>query len=369
MFSLSRRSKVHPLLPGALLLVPILSGVDAVAAHAQTTPPPATPKPAAPTAPASDDLKNEVGDYLLDQNGLKMTMTIDLKDGKLTATPTGQPTVTLEKVSGRKYKAGPPAPDGTTLTFRPVKDKPTETELVIDIAGQVLTLPRVKPAAATETPKTPAAPARLMALVGSYTSETPSAPAMEIKLQDGKLVLEAMGYPPLPVELDKDDVSLTSETLTGANVTIKIKREKDAKDGAVVGLTAKTPQGDAEYTFKPAPAVKPAIPGAELVGTYEPSESSLPTVEVKIENGKVVVVVPGSPTNEIKIEKDDTLTGPGVPEGYVVKLTRDKDKKITGFVLTTPNGPMLFTRRAAEEKKVRVAPETPAAPATTPKKP
>jgi CubicO group peptidase (beta-lactamase class C family) len=82
-----------------------------------------------PAAPASDP-KAEVGKYLLAAAGVNFEVA--LKDDKLTVTVPGQPTYPLENISGRRYKLGEPAPPGYFATFRPAKDKPTATELLIE---------------------------------------------------------------------------------------------------------------------------------------------------------------------------------------------------------------------------------------------
>jgi CubicO group peptidase (beta-lactamase class C family) len=82
-----------------------------------------------PTAPAGDP-KAEVGKYRLE--AAKVNFDVALKDGKLTLTVPGQPTYTLENVGGRRYKLAEPAPAGYFATFRPAKDKPADTELLIE---------------------------------------------------------------------------------------------------------------------------------------------------------------------------------------------------------------------------------------------
>ncbi|HEX5889265.1 MAG TPA: serine hydrolase [Pyrinomonadaceae bacterium] len=89
------------------------------------------PKVAAdgPAAPASDP-KAEVGKYRLAAAGINFDVT--LKDDKLTLTVPGQPAYTLQNIGGRRYKLADPAPPGYFATFRPAKDKPTVTELLIE---------------------------------------------------------------------------------------------------------------------------------------------------------------------------------------------------------------------------------------------
>ncbi|HEU4767212.1 MAG TPA: serine hydrolase [Pyrinomonadaceae bacterium] len=81
------------------------------------------------TAPASDP-KLEVGTYRLAAAGVNFEVA--MKDEKLTLTVPGQPTYTLENIGGRRYKLAAPAPDGFFCTFRPVKDKESETEMLIE---------------------------------------------------------------------------------------------------------------------------------------------------------------------------------------------------------------------------------------------
>lgn len=82
-----------------------------------------------PTAPASDP-KAEVGRYLLAAAGVNFEVT--LKDDKLTLNVPGQPAYPLQNIGGRRYKLAEPAPPGFFATFRPAKDKPTDTELFLE---------------------------------------------------------------------------------------------------------------------------------------------------------------------------------------------------------------------------------------------
>ena len=89
------------------------------------------PKAAADAAIApAGDPKAEVGKYRLAAAGVNFDVT--LKDGKLTLTVPGQPPYTLQNIGGRRYKLAEPAPPGFFATFRPVKDKPYETELFLE---------------------------------------------------------------------------------------------------------------------------------------------------------------------------------------------------------------------------------------------
>jgi CubicO group peptidase (beta-lactamase class C family) len=82
-----------------------------------------------PTAAASDP-KAEVGKYLL--AAANVTFEVTLKDDKLTLSVPGQPAYPLKNMGGRRYQLTEPAPPGFFATFRPAKDKPTETELYLE---------------------------------------------------------------------------------------------------------------------------------------------------------------------------------------------------------------------------------------------
>ncbi len=110
----------------------------------------ADPKASEPkTTEAAGDPKAEVGTYRLAEANINFEVA--MKDDKLTITVPGQPTYPLQNVGGRRYKLAPPAPEGFFATFRPVKDKPAETELFIEQPQGNLALPKVaaeKPAEA-----------------------------------------------------------------------------------------------------------------------------------------------------------------------------------------------------------------------------
>jgi CubicO group peptidase (beta-lactamase class C family) len=89
------------------------------------------PKAAEATSalPAGDP-KMEVGRYKI--AGAPMSFEVALKDNKLTLSVPGQPTFELQNIGGRRYKLGDPAPPGFFCTFRPVKDKESETEMFLE---------------------------------------------------------------------------------------------------------------------------------------------------------------------------------------------------------------------------------------------
>jgi CubicO group peptidase (beta-lactamase class C family) len=82
-----------------------------------------------PAGPASDP-KVEAGTYRLAAAGVNFEVT--LKEDKLTLTVPGQPPYPLQNIGGRRYKLAEPAPPGFFATFRPAKEKPSDTELFIE---------------------------------------------------------------------------------------------------------------------------------------------------------------------------------------------------------------------------------------------
>jgi CubicO group peptidase (beta-lactamase class C family) len=100
------------------------------------------PKDAAPAAAAAapgGDPAKEAGTYRLKEANLDFV--VRLKDGKLTVQPSGQPEMPLQSLGGRRYKVGPPAPEGVFLTFRQAAN-PAETEALFEQGGAQYVMPR-----------------------------------------------------------------------------------------------------------------------------------------------------------------------------------------------------------------------------------
>ena len=89
------------------------------------------------------DPKTEVGAYKLGG----AVVDVAMKEGKLVMTVPGQPPYPLENITGRRYRLGAPAPDGFFATFRPAKNKETETEIYLEQPQGNIVLPKI---AATE---------------------------------------------------------------------------------------------------------------------------------------------------------------------------------------------------------------------------
>jgi CubicO group peptidase (beta-lactamase class C family) len=81
------------------------------------------------SAPAHDP-KMEVGTYKMD--GAPVSLKVSFTDNKLMLSVPGQPSFQLHNIGGRRYKLGDPAPAGYFCTFRPAKDKASETEMFLE---------------------------------------------------------------------------------------------------------------------------------------------------------------------------------------------------------------------------------------------
>ncbi len=92
------------------------------------------------TASATDP-KQEVGKYWLAAAGV--SFEVSMKDDKLMLTVPGQPAYQLQNIAGRRYKLADPGPPGFFATFRPVKDKESETELFLEQPQGNVVVPKV----------------------------------------------------------------------------------------------------------------------------------------------------------------------------------------------------------------------------------
>lgn len=216
----------------------------------------AAPAAAAAGADAASKIENEVGSYLLAEAGV--TMTVALKDGKLTMAVPGQPTYTLEPAGGRRYRLAEAA--GFYATFRPVKDNPQETEMYLEQPQGNYTLKRVKPADASTAPASGASAeyaGPLREVIGSYEPEK-AGPTVEVAVREGRVVLVVPGQPPYPLAERSKDV-LASPSLP-EGYSVEVRRDEA---GRVSGLTLKQP--GAETPFKRAAEFKAPMTVDELM--------------------------------------------------------------------------------------------------------
>jgi CubicO group peptidase (beta-lactamase class C family) len=195
------------------------------------------PAEAPATGPAADP-KQEIGSYKLEAAGV--TFEVTLKDGKLVLTVPGQPPYPLESLGGRRYKLAEPAPPGFFVTFRPVKEQATQTELFLEQPQGNLVLKKATPAAVASVETASGDP--LKDLVGSYESDTLKR-VLEIGVRDGKISLIVPGQPAYPLtEAEKN--KLRSPGLP-ESYWVDVKRDDGGK---VSGIVLNQPEG--RFSFR-----------------------------------------------------------------------------------------------------------------------
>ena len=193
-----------------------------------------------------------LGKYEPTEAGLIPTIEIIYKDGKIISKAEGQPdfvvTVKEDKLLSKDF------PEGITVALRRDGDKKV-TGLIVKFNEMEFVLNRKTFVAVPKTDKEEAKSgdtkdekklARLTATEGTYTSEIPGVPKVELKIKDGKLTLQAEGSPSVEVELTDKDV-LKSDKLPDGFVLTLVRD----KEGVVTGMTADTPMGMATFTRKP----------------------------------------------------------------------------------------------------------------------
>ncbi|HEV8370185.1 MAG TPA: hypothetical protein VGQ39_19690, partial [Pyrinomonadaceae bacterium] len=234
---------------------------------------------------AAADPKLEVGKYKLDPPGV--TFEVTMKDDKLVLTVPGQPPYPLQSVGGRRYKLDEPAPPGFFATFRPVKDKETETEMFLEQPQGNMVVPKeASPGASTAASATTVDAGPLSVFVGSYESES-SKQVIEIGVRDGKVSLVVPGQPPYPLtESEKNKLSSP-----GLPASYWIDVSRDDK-GIVSGIVLNQPEG--RFSFRRLATTNNLISTDDLItkmiavhggeASLRKHTSSLSRVEVDLEN-------------------------------------------------------------------------------------
>ena len=210
---------------------------------------------------------------------------------------------------------------------------------------------------AQEAPKTAAAapaeaPEKIQKVLGTYKSDTPGPPAITLAWKDGKLMMEASGFPAIEVTLGEKG-ELKSAVLPP---TFSFTLVLDA-DGKATALKLDTPMGGGELKrqadAKPVEvAKKDEIP--DILGVYEPDQKveGVKAAEVVFEKGKLWVKMEGQQPFSFTLGKDDKLVvDPALPEGTSIKLVRDKDGKVVGSEYAGPEGTMKFTRKVVAKSE------------------
>jgi hypothetical protein len=220
-----------------------------------------------------------------------LTFDVSLKDDKLVLTVPGQPPYPLQNLGGRRYKLSDPAPAGFYATFRPVKNKESETELFLEQPQGNVVLGKVAAdgaAAATATAAKPEVPGDtpLRDLIASYEGES-TKQTIEIAFKDGKVSLVVPGQPPYPLN-ETEKSKLRSPGLPEA-YWIDVNRDEK---GAVTGISLNQPEG--RFSFRRIADASSLISVddllARVIAAYGGAEnlrkhkSSLTTVDVDLEH-------------------------------------------------------------------------------------
>ena len=182
-----------------------------------------------------------------------LTAEVTVKKDKLTLAVPEQPPYPLTPLSGRRYKLDAPAPDGFFITFRPKKNKPTETEAFLEQPQGSLVLSRLAPPAEAGTAQNE--------LVGAYAAEKTDGPlsSVEVTLRSGRPTLIVPNQPPYPLIVAGKD-TYSSPSLPD---TYSVLLRRNTK-GAVSGLVLKQPEGEFVFVRKARekPFVSPLSPAA-----------------------------------------------------------------------------------------------------------
>lgn len=182
-----------------------------------------------PDAPKTDNstavaLEKEVGKYKFEAAGFDVD--VQMKDGKLVAIVPGQPTYTLEKISGRKYKLK--EVEGFFITFK-------DDSLFLEQPQGNYTLPK----AAALVPTSNSASAK--ELIGKYTPN--GTLVVEIKGEsDGKVTFNIEGQPPYALEA-KPNGDFRMSPLPD---TYFLKAKRDSA-GKITGVAVTQPEGTFDF--------------------------------------------------------------------------------------------------------------------------
>jgi hypothetical protein len=145
-----------------------------------------------------------------------------------------RPEYPLERLEGRRYRLGAPAPAGLFATFRPKEDDPARTELFLEQPWGDVVLNRLTQAE-IEAAQKQSPPTELLALIGAYR---PNDKLTEVRLEavEGRVSLVIPGQPPYPLLRRQED----EFGLGGLPATFALTLRRD-EHGAVSGFALKEP--------------------------------------------------------------------------------------------------------------------------------
>ena len=302
-------------------------------------------KPAEETKKA-DDVPDVLGVYEPTEkvDGAKPAEVV-FEKGKLWVKIEGQPPFPFTIGKDDKLVVEPALPEGTSI------------KLVRDSGGKVVGSEYSGPEGTMKF-KRKLPKSEFPDVLGKYEADDAASPIPggEIVIEGGSLVLRVDGQPDFPIKIDKDGNILSDKFPEG--VTSKIRKDKDGK---ITGMDADSPLGKLGFTRKtfvplPGGAAKTEDPKLarykEIAGTYKAEMEGIPTITILVKDGKLIVQAEGQPAIEGDLSKDDKLTADKLPAGFELKITRDKDGKVTGLHADTPMGSadFKFTPEKTEKK-------------------
>jgi dihydrofolate reductase len=300
------------------------------------------------------EIPDILGKYEPAEAGPIGSVEIVQRDGKIITVAEGQPEFTVT-VKGDAVTS-PDFPDGITVTLKRDADKKV-VGFTISMQGTDIVMNRK-----TFVPVPKAEPkkeekAEVPDILGKYEpSEAGPIPGVEIKYKDGKILSIADGQPDFVLTV-KGDTVLCKDFPDG--VTVTLKRDADKK---VIGFTIKANEGEIvmnRKTFVPVPKTEEKKTEEKKVedkalarlkateGTYTSEIPGVPVVTVKVKDGKLILQAEGNPEVEVELTDKDVLKSDKLPEGFVLKLVRDKNGVVTGMTADTPMGQATFTRKPA----------------------
>lgn len=171
---------------------------------------------------------------------------------------------------------------------------------------------------------------------------------VEVKMQDGKLVMMAPGQPALTLENTggrKYKLLHDGKALDGYSITF---READAY--------LEQPHGNYSLAKVKAETAPVSTTGLkELVGEYRLEQPPKYSIKIAEQTGKVFLNVPGQPPYELREKEKDIFFSPTAPEVLSrIEAKRDAAGKIIQLVSTEPSGTYTFTRFTPEIPKMAV---------------
>lgn len=168
---------------------------------------------------------------------------------------------------------------------------------------------------------------------------------LDVSEEDGKLVAKVPGQPTYILELVEGRKYRLSNAPSGFFITFKESSaylEQPQGNFDLPKIGAESTKSTGEYEISP--AVK------ALVGTYESEENKGQKIEIKEVDGKVSLVVGTQPPYPLEEREKDVFGSQSLPPTYFIKVKRNDDRKIAGFMMVQPEGEFPFKYIGETEK-------------------